>query len=180
MKNISYFFSILKKSDISLLGYSFKNENIKDEIISKIPCVKIKEIDSSLSIRSYLRDEKLNYLIEDSLNIKWLVLDINEIINNTTTQKVIKDVIYKIREDMYSYTDKPFYKLLILTPMNISNINHSNFKCGISPVYMSDFVSIINNGSLEVFKNRFDDDNKKISLDRLKDYTYICNYENSQ
>ena len=64
MEDISYFFNILEKSDISLLGYTFKNERIKDEIISKIPHVEIKEIDSSFSFRSYLRNEKLNHLFE--------------------------------------------------------------------------------------------------------------------
>ena len=62
MEDISYFYKLLDKSDISLLGYRFKYERIKDEIISKISYYEIKKIDSSFSFRSYLRNEKLNQL----------------------------------------------------------------------------------------------------------------------
>jgi hypothetical protein len=193
-EDISYFFNILEKSDISLLGYSFKEERIKDEIISKIPFVEIKEISLSFSFKSYLRDEKLNHLFENNnlpnTNVKWFVLDLNEVRASSndlgTRQNRIKDVIHKIREDMYSgtYPDKPFYKLLILSPMNrsSSDFDINSFIGGSTPIYMSDFVSIIKDGSLEVIKNRFDHVNRKekISLDKLKDYTYICNYENCQ
>ena len=206
MEDISYFFNILEKSDISLLGYTFKNERIKDEIISKIPHVEIKEIDSSFSFRSYLRNEKLNHLFEEgnlpNSNAKWFVLDINEIRASSsdlgTRQKQIEDVIVKIREDMYSgtYPDKPFYKLLILSPMysfwafsssqikstrSSSDFDINSFIGGNTPIYISDFVCTINdNNSLLVLKNRHDDNDKKISLGGLKDYTYICNYENCQ
>jgi hypothetical protein len=191
-EDISYFFNILEKSDISLLGYSFKEERIKDELISKIPYVEIKEIGSSFSFKSFLRNEKLNYLFENNdlpnSNVKWFVLDINDIRTSSndlgTRQKQIKDVIHKIREDMYSvtYPDKPFYKLLMLSPMYraSSDFDINNFKGGSAPIYVSDFVSIIKDGSLEVIKNRFDHNERKISLDKLKDYTYICNYENCQ
>ena len=191
-EDISYFFNILEKSDISLLGYSFKEERIKDELISKIPYVEIKEIGPSFSFKSFLRNEKLNYLFENNdlpnSNVKWFVLDINDIRTSSndlgTRQKQIKDVIHKIREDMYSvtYPDKPFYKLLMLSPMYraSSDFDINNFKGGSAPIYVSDFVSIIKDGSLEVIKNRFDHNEKKISLDKLKNYTYICNYENCQ
>ena len=73
---------------------------------------------------------------------------------------------------MYSgtYPDKPFYKLLILSPMNrsSSDFDINSFIGGNTPIYMSDFVSIIKDGSLEVIKNRFDHNEKKISLDKLK------------
>ena len=68
MEDISYFFNTLEISDISLLGFHFKNERIKDEIISKIPYVEIEEIDSSFSFKTYLRDEKLKYHIVEFLN----------------------------------------------------------------------------------------------------------------
>lgn len=194
MEDISYFFNILEKSDISLLGYTFKDERIKDEIISKIPHVEIKEIDSSFSFRSYLRNEKLNHLFEESnlpnSNVKWFVLDINNITSKLLIDKVklIRKVLNNIREDMYSgtYPEKPFYKLLITCPLNTKKISSSDFDIhsfigGNTPIYISDFVCTINdNNSLLVLKNRHDDNDKKISLGGLKDYTYICNYENCQ
>jgi hypothetical protein len=194
MENIDYFFNILEKSDISLLGYSFKNERVKDEIISKIPHVEIQEIESSFSFRSYLRNEKLNHLFEEgnlpNSNAKWFVLDINNITSKLLIDKVkiIRNVLNNIREDMYSgtYLETPFYKLLITCPLN-TNISSSgdfdihSFSGGSTPIYISDFVCTINDdNSLNVIKNRHDDNDKKISLGGLKDYTYIYNYENCQ
>ena len=193
MEDINYFFNILEKSDISLLGYSFKNERVKDEIISKIPHVEIKEIDSSFSFKNYLRDEKLKYLFEgsDMSDIKvpkWFVLDINNITSKLLIKKVklIKEVLNNIRRYMYSDTygiEDPFYKLLITCPLQktISDFDIHSFIGGNTPIYISDFVCAINdNNNLNVLKNRHDDNDKKISLGGLKDYTYIYNYENCQ
>ena len=195
MKDISHFFSNLEKSDISLLGYSFKDERIKDELISKIPHVEIKEIGLSFSFKSYLRNEKINHLFEDTdlfTDVKWFVLDINDIRQSSnelgTKQNQIKDILHKIRYEMYfgisetySYEEKGNFKLLILSPMykSSSDFDINPFVGGSSPLYMSDFVSSIKDGSLEFIKNRHDNESK-ISLDNLKDYTYICNYENCQ
>jgi hypothetical protein len=194
MEDISYFFNTLEKSDISLLGYSFKNERVKDEIISKIPNVEIQEIDSSFSFRSYLRNEKLNHLFEKgnlpNSNTKWFVLDINNITSKTLINKVklIKEVLNNIRRYMYSDTygiEEPFYKLLITCPLQKTtcdfDIQSVGFSGGNTPIYISDFVCTINdNNTLNVLKNRHDDNEKKISLGGLKDYTYIYNYENCQ
>ena len=193
MEDISYFFNILEKSDISLLGYTFKNERVKDEIISKIPHVEIQEIDSSFSFKNYLRDEKLKYLFEgsDMSDIKvpkWFVLDINNITSKLLINKVklIKEVLNNIRRYMYSDTygiEDPFYKLLITCPLQktISDFDINSFIGGNTPIYISDFVCAINdNNNLNVLKNRHDDNDKKISLGGLKDYTYIYNYENCQ
>ena len=193
MEDISYFFKILEKSDISLLGYTFKNERVKDEIISKIPHVEIQEIDSSFSFKNYLRDEKLKYLFEgsDMSDIKvpkWFVLDINNITSKLLINKVklIKEVLNNIRRYMYSDTygiEDPFYKLLITCTLQktTSDFGIHSFIGGNTPIYISDFVCAINdNNNLNVLKNRHDDNDKKISLGGLKDYTYIYNYENCQ
>jgi len=195
MENIDYFFNTLEKSDISLLGYSFKNERIKDEIISKIPHVEIQEIDSSFSFKSFLRNEKLNHLFEEgnlpNSNAKWFVLDINNITSKLLIDKakLIRTTLEGIRSDMYSrpsfsaYPEKPFYKLIITCPLQktISDFDIHSFSGGNTPIYISDFVCTINdNNTLNVLKNRHDDNEKKISLGGLKDYTYIYNYENCQ
>jgi hypothetical protein len=201
MKDISYFFNTLEISDISLLGYSFKNEIAKDEIISKIPHVEIEEIDSSFYFKTYLRDEKLKYLFDGSGKSdfkvpKWFVLDINNITSKSLIDraKLIKTTLEDIRSDMYSEPQKPFYKLLVTCPLQrtSSDFDINSFSGGSSPIYMSDFACYINdNNILNVIKNRqyrdlTDDDYEsgrgpeKISLGGLKDYTYICNYENCQ
>ena len=63
MEDISYFYKSIDNSDISLLGYNFKNERIKDEIISKISHYEIKKIDSSFSFKQLIRNQKLDELL---------------------------------------------------------------------------------------------------------------------
>lgn len=180
MNNISYFFKILKKSDISLIGYFYRDIKIKDEIISKIPHVKLSEINSSFSFKKYFRDEKLKSIFDDEkLKSRWFVLDINEILASSndliTRQLQIKDVILSISDTIANSK----FQLIILSPMYrpTSDFDINNFNCGRTPIHISDFVSIIDKDHLEIIKNRFDYTDSKISLENLKDYTYICDDE---
>lgn len=53
MKPTEYLFELINNSNISLLGYSYKDERIKDEIISKVSHYELPEIDSSFSMRFF-------------------------------------------------------------------------------------------------------------------------------
>ena len=189
---IDYLFDLLKQSDISLLGYTFKQERLKDEIISKLPHVVIPEIDSSFSFKSFLRNLKLESILETGESVKnpeYIVLDLNDIRYKSSTvlvdrQYQIKRTIEKIREDMYSGT--PSYKLLMLTSLyksgtNTDNFDITNFMSGGVPIYMSYLSLVIQENSIKVIKNRFgnDGDDILISFDKLKQYNYICNYEHN-
>ena len=189
---IDYLFDLLKQSDISLLGYTFKQERLKDEIISKLPHVVIPEIDSSFSFKSFLRNLKLESILETGYSVKnpeYIVLDLNDIRYKSSTvlvdkQYQIKRTVEKIREDMYSGT--PSYKLLMLTSLyksgtNTDNFDITNFMSGGVPFYMSDLSLVIQENSIKVIKNRFgnDGDDILISFDKLKQYNYICNYEHN-
>ena len=197
MKDIDYLFDLLKKSDFSLLGYRFKQERLKDEIISKIPHRVVPEIDSSFSFKSFLRDLRLESILEtgESVNIpEYLVLDLNEIRFKSedlgSRQNQIGTILYKIREDLYSnysgvYPQTPPYKLLMLTSLyssgmkNIDDVNITNFSGGSQPIYMSDVAIVMQDESMKIIKNRFDHNDIDVSYDKLKDYNYICNYENN-
>jgi hypothetical protein len=198
MKDIDYLFDLLKKSDFSLLGYRFKQERLKDEIISKLPHMVVPEIDSSFSFKSFLRDLKLQSILETGNTVKnpeYLVLDLNNIrFKNDvlgSRQIQIGDILNKIREDMYSGSEllldkKPPYKLLILTSLyssgvNVDDVNITNFSGGSKPIYMSDVAFVMQEESMKVLKNRFGEngDDILVSFDKLKDYNYICNYENN-
>jgi hypothetical protein len=196
MKSIEYFFELIQKSDISLLGYRFKHERLKDEIISKLPHLVVPEIDSSFSFKSFLRDLKLQSILETGESVnnpEYLVLDLNEIRFKSDDlggrQNQIGNIINKIREDLYSnysgvYPQTPPYKLLILTSLYSSGKNFdddsiTNFSGGSKPIYMSDVAIVMQEESMKVLKNRFDDNNIDISYNKLKDYNYICNYENN-
>ena len=100
MKSIEYFFEIIQKSDISLLGYRFKQERLKDEIISKLPHLVVPEINSSFSFKSFLRDLKIKSILETGETVnnpEYLVLDLNEIIFKSGDlggrQRQIKDIM---------------------------------------------------------------------------------------
>lgn len=196
MKDISYIFDLLKKSDVSLLGYRFKQERIKDEIISKLPHLVVPEIDSSFSFKSFLRDLKLESILENGESVKrpeYLVLDLNDIRFKSddlgSRQKQIGNIIQNIRQDLYSnfsigYPQTPPYKLLILTSLyssgkNIDDNSITNFSGGSQPIYMSDVVIVMGEESMKVIKNRFDHNDIDVSYNKLKDYNYICNYENN-
>lgn len=190
MKNIEYFFELIQKSNISLLGYRFKQERLKDEIISKLPHLVVPEINSSFSFKSFLRDLKLQSILEtgDTVNNpEYLVLDLNNIKFDTkdlgSRQTQIKNIINKVREDMF-HPETIHYKLLILTSLYSSGKNFdddsiTNFSGGSQPIYMSDVAIVMQEESMKVIKNRFDDNNIDISYNKLKDYNYICNYENN-
>ena len=199
MKNIEYFFELIQKSDISLLGYRFKQERIKDEIISKLPHLVVPEIDSSFSFKSFLRDLKLQSILETGNTVnnpEYLVLDLNNIRFKSHDlggrQNQIGNIINKIREDLYSnysdvYPQTPPYKLLILTSLyssgmkNVDDANITNFSGGSKPIYVSDLAIVIQEESMKVIKNRFGEngDDILVTFDKLKDYNYICNYENN-
>ena len=203
MKDISYIFDLLKKSDVSLLGYRFKQERIKDEIISKLPHLVVPEINSSFSFKSFLRDLKLESILETGESVKrpeYLVLDLNDIRTSSNPgifksddlggrQRQIGNIIDKIRSDMYSeysgvYPQTPPYKLLMLTSLyssgkNVDDVNITNFSGGSQPIYTSDVAIVMGEESMKVIKNRFDHNDIDISYDKLKEYNYICNYENN-
>ena len=191
MKNIEYFFELIQKSNISLLGYRFKQERLKDEIISKLPHLVVPEINSSFSFKSFLRDLKLQSILEtgDSVNNpEYLVLDLNNIKFDTkdlgSRQTQIKNVINKVREDMF-HPETIHYKLLMLTSLYSSGKNDdddasiTNFSGGNQPIFMSDVAIVMQEESMKVIKNRFDHNDIDISYNKLKDYNYICNYEDN-
>lgn len=200
MKEIDYLFDLLRKSDFSLLGYRFKQERLKDEIISKLPHRVVPEIDSSFSFKSFLRDLKIESILEtgDSVNNpEYIVLDLNNIVFTNdvlgSRQIQIGKIINKIREDMYSGPETPTYKLLMLTSLyssccfrswysgmkNVDNSSITNFSGGSQPIYMSDVAIVMKDESMKIIKNRFDHNDIDVSYDKLKDYNYICNYENN-
>lgn len=191
MKDIDYLFDLLRKSDFSLLGYRFKQERLKDEIISKLPHRMVPEIDSSFSFKSFLRDLKLESILETGESVnnpEYLVLDLNNIVFTNdvlgSRQIQIGRIINKIREDMYSGPETPTYKLLMLTSLyssgkNVDDSSITNFSGGSQPIYMSDLAIVMQDESMKIIKNRFDHNDIDVSYDKLKDYNYICNYENN-
>ncbi len=186
MKKIEYIYDLIDKSNVTLIGYSFGVERIKDELISKIPCYKLGEISSSFSIKSYLRDFKLEKILNNEyFNFKYLVFDINDIrtdVDIMSRIKTIKGIINSIREDMYKV--KVPYKLIISCPVFKSIADLNTFTGGTSPLYLADFAFVIQDPKLlssyniKVIKNRHDIERDiLVSIDDIKQYNYLVNQD---
>ena len=57
MKPLKDLCNLIEESKFTLIGYTFQDERIKDELISNFNYVEIKEIDSSFSFKSFLRSD---------------------------------------------------------------------------------------------------------------------------
>jgi len=115
MEDISYFYKSIDNSDISLLGYNFKNERIKDEIISKISYHEIKEIDSSFSFKQLLRNQKLDNLLNNNSlkEVSHLIIDLGNLDfsgNVLNRKRHIGNVIAILRKEMYSPNSQDLFK----------------------------------------------------------------------
>ncbi len=179
--NIDTFYNLLNESTISLLGYTFKEERLKDELVSKIPHYKVSEIDSSFNLKSFVRDLKIKSILEDKyLNeIKYIVLDVNVLRNSIRLNKTrIDDIsssselgglINKIGFQFY----ETGYKLLLTSPF-YGYPNGFNFIGGNKSIYMSDVVFTIESDKINILKNRHSEE-KQISIKGLKEYNYEYN-----
>jgi hypothetical protein len=54
-----------------------------------------------------------------------------------------------------------------------------NFSSGREPIHMSDLAIVMGGESMKIIKNRFEHNDIDVSYEKLKDYNYICNYENN-
>ena len=97
--------NLIEESTLTLIGYTFQDERIKDELISNFNYVEIKEIDSSFSFKSFLRELKLNQVLDDQKNFEYILLDLNNILPTAyDPSKVfnrvgfIRNVLEKLRE----------------------------------------------------------------------------------
>ena len=136
MKNINDIYRTLEQSDVSLIGYTSKSERIKDEFISKLPHINVGEINSSFSIRQFVRDYKIGQILDDSSSYKefnWIVVDINDIEVDNSDLNTFNRIIERLRSELFEFQiekedelgldfdDFERFKLLITSPMYRSN-----------------------------------------------------------
>jgi hypothetical protein len=153
--------NLIKESPFTLIGYTFQDERIKDELISNFNYVEIKEIDSSFSFKSFLRNEKLNHILDDGKKFDYILLDLNNIrptydgVSKWDKSSFIRNVLEKLRERIW-VEGKPQYKIIITSPVNknLENDDIGSFIGGNQPIYMSDLVVVIKGQTARVIKNR--------------------------
>lgn len=155
MEPTEYLFEIINKSNISLLGYAFKEERIKDEIISKVSHIELPEINSSFSMLSYIRDSKIDSILNNKNEPPThFLLDVNNFMvgrGEISRSNVINDALRKIAMELIGTN----FKLLITCPIyNNAGNDQYNFSGGNTGLYMADFVGIIREDRIRVMKNR--------------------------
>lgn len=177
MESIKYLYDLIDKSDVSVLGYTYKSERIKDEIVSRLPHLKIGEVDSSFDFITYLREIKLTQVLGDSPDFKYVVLDIGEVRHSSKSDAasfymVVRKMIEQIRTDMFKAYNKiqeesfgldfddptshqeeiieTPYKLLITTPMykSSSEFKIHNFTGGDATIMIADLAFVIQDSNI--------------------------------
>ena len=192
MKPINKIFEYLKESNLTMIGYKYQDERIKDELISKLPHIEIFEFDSSFSVMSALkrtiRDKKIGSVLdgEEFSNTNFLVVDLGNFSMSKSESafersRHISEFVGQMRKEVLETK----YSLIILSPVNSTmgsalGNDIPSFSGGNRSVYMADMAYVIEGKTVKIIKNRFDGDNITISLDNLKDYKYICSYENNK
>jgi len=177
--NIDTFYNLLNESKISLLGYKFKEERLKDELVSKIPHYKVSEIDSSFNLKSIIRDNKIESLIRNnSSSFNFVVIDTNDLKFNIKTKNNLLEKISILNKSIeniaYQFYDSE-YKLIITSPVYKSLYdNDITYLGGDKPVYLSDVVFKIESDKINILKNRHSEE-KQISIKGLKEYNYEYN-----
>jgi hypothetical protein len=178
MNSVEDLFDLVKQSDVTLIGYTFRNERIKDELISNFNYVDVGQIDWSFSLRSFLRNLKLNSILENDSVKKpdYILLDIGNIPfkNNDALygrRKFIQTFVEDFRSQIYTdcsvFPAKPQIKIILTTSLNRSVMNSDgndikNFSGGNSTLYVSDLVFTISDDKIKVIKNRFGIDGDEI------------------
>ena len=141
-------FDLINQSKIITIGYTHQFEDLKDEIISKLPARKL-DVDN---LKSSLRDIRLDTIINNS-NIEWIIVD--RAIHQTF-ERFNKVVEHLSRLNLG-------YKLIIECQMyRTANTDTDELKYqiagGNSPMYFSDLVIALNdNKHIKIIKNRFSD-----------------------
>lgn len=191
MESIDYLYNQISKVETTLIGYRFSDERIKDEIISNLGRTKTIDLSSSFSMKSILRDMKIDQVLNEEEKVDYLLLDINDIRTTYIEQRnftnedisragIIKNIIYDIRDclrDSRNGKDISDIKLVITCPLQSNGLNRDNnmidtFMGGSTPLYYADLAMIITQQSsdkvIQVIKNRNGDSDKIIKYDSIK------------
>jgi hypothetical protein len=160
MKPLKDLCNLIEESKFTLIGYTFRDERIKDELISNFNYVEIKEINSSFSFKSFLRELKLNQVLDDQKNFEYILLDLNNILPETESYNIskynrLRNILQKLRERIWVEGETQ-YKIIVTSPVyrNVKEIATDNFTGGNQAIYMSELAMVINGEKVKVIKNR--------------------------
>ena len=69
METLDYLYDLISENEVTLIGYRFSDERIKDEIISNLGRTKTIDLSSSFSMKSIIRDMKIGQVLNDEQKI---------------------------------------------------------------------------------------------------------------
>ena len=181
MKPIEYLYDLVGQSNFTTIGYTFQDEKLKDEFISKLPCIRYKEMDPSFSfdgsIKQKLRDIRLDSLLNDTpdigLKFEYLVLDFEEDLpylgkgdkHEISRSILLGSIIEKLRGESVECGIKVIFTTPTYTSLGVTSTQ--KLKGGSKSMYMADLVFFVNDGIAKLMKNRFGIDNETFSLNKL-------------
>lgn len=186
MSDINHLYDIISESNLTLIGYSSKQERDKDTFISKLNYVQIDDIDASFSLHSHIRNLRLDNILNDNnkpspIPGQYIVFDLNNIkysmMPENSDKFEIPKFIRRLTEDIrVASTLLKFKPILVCSMYQTLNTdgdsNGLNFIGGSSPVYASDLVLRFSDDGISVIKNRYSS-NFTIPYGELKNILYI-------
>ena len=191
-------FGWMDLSRFTVIGYDFRSEMIKDELMSKLPSLKLEIVDSSFSLRSEIiretRERKSDFLLEGKeYDIpRFAVIDMTAFRLNMDNYAQMSSFAESIRQEA-TEMDMP---AIVIKPVNSSPGDGSDI-ISIGPnqlMYVADLAISITgdreyipfhkktrSSRIKILKNRYDHQDQKmnISLEEAKDFKYISNHETS-
>ena len=141
----------MNESNLTIVGYKFQDERIKDEFISKLPHIEIFEFDSSFSVISSLkqkvRENKIDFVLEGSSisNMKFVVVDLSNFkrhkdLSDMVISRSISEFVEKMRIEVMETN----YRLVILSPVNSNPMGEiPSFTGGSRTLHIADLVYVI-------------------------------------
>lgn len=186
-------FGWMDLSRFTVIGYDFRSEAIKDELISKLPSLKLEIVDSSFSLRAEIvreiRERKSDFLLEGKEYAipRFAVIDMTAFRLNMDNYAKMSRFAEKIREEATEMN----MPAIVIKPVNSSPGDGSD-SISIGPnqlMYVADLAISITgdieyrtrSSRIKVLKNRYSHHDQKmnVSLEEAKDFKYISTHETS-
>ena len=176
-------------SRFTVIGYDFRSEEIKDELISKLPSLKLEIVDSSFSLRAEIvretRERKADFLLEGKeYDIpRFAVIDMTAFRLNMENYAQMSRFAEKIRQEATEMD----MQVILIKPVN-SSLPSDDISIGPNQLmYVADLAIAITDrkfsrgSSIKILKNRYCHQDRKmnISLEEAKEFKYISDHETS-
>jgi hypothetical protein len=170
MQNIEHLYELMSQSRITTIGFTWKYERLKDDIISQLNYLDCGEIDTStFSLKSLLRDININSLLDEEKKPEYILIDLMNLKFDISKKydyyiektRAIQKLLSQIQYELFNINvENQKIKLILTTSLYSSYVSDEdnripNFFGGTDPLYASDLVFTISD-NIKILKNRFD------------------------